>query len=136
MARRGTTGAVILGVLLSLGLLGGGAFILITQQTGERSTATVTDCEEVRRSAVTCSGTWIAGGALVGGPGQVVSGTIEGAGSDDLGRTLDVRLSGDRAYTTSLRLPLILIAAGLTAAVLAGFEQRRHLRAVAPPASG
>jgi hypothetical protein len=131
MARRGVPAAVILAVVLALGLLGGGAFILFTQRTGAQAQATVTDCDQARRSIV-CSGTWVAGGELAGG-GQVVRGTIDGAGAADLGKTIDVRLSGDRAYTTSPRLPLVLLGTGLTVIVLAGVELRRHRRPLAPP---
>jgi hypothetical protein len=135
MARRGVTPAAILGILLAVGLLGGGVFILATQQTGDRAQAIVTDCARVIRGGY-CSGTWVAGGDLVGGEGRVVSGTIEGAGPGDVGKTLDVRLSGDRAYSTSMRLPLILIGSGLVAAVLVVFEMRKARRVPAPPARG
>jgi hypothetical protein len=43
----------------------------------------------------------------------VVLGTVDGADPGDIGRTIDVRLSGDRAYTTSLRVPIVLIVLGL-----------------------
>ena len=47
----------------------------------------------------------------------MVTGTVDGANSDDLGKTLDVRLSGDRAYTKSWRVAIILLVlgAGVTA---------------------
>jgi hypothetical protein len=47
----------------------------------------------------------------------VVTGTVDGADRGDLGHTLDVRLSGGTAYTTSLRVPIILIVIGLALAV-------------------
>jgi hypothetical protein len=133
MARRGVPPIVIVSVLFSLVLLGGGAYVLFTQRTGTPARATVTECNQSRRNVV-CSGTWVAGGGLVGGDGRVVLGTIDGASSDDLGQTIDVRLSGDRAYTTSLRLPLILLGSGVTVLVLAGYELRRQRRMLAPPA--
>jgi hypothetical protein len=127
MARRGVPPVVIVSVVLAVALVGGGAFILFTQRTGARAQATVTGCDQSRRSIV-CTGTWVAGGDLVGGEGRVVRGTIDGAGTADLGRTIDVRLSGDRASTTSPRLPLILLGSGLTVLALAGVELRRHRR--------
>ena len=95
-------------------------FILFTQRTGTPAQATVTDCQRRGRSTV-CTGTWTTGGDLTDG-GRVVRGTIEGISSDALGDTVDVRLSGDRAYTTSLRLPLVLIGCGVAIALLAGFQ--------------
>jgi hypothetical protein len=128
MARPRVPAVAVLAALISLGFLGGGAFILLTQQTGAPARATVTGCDQGRRY-VHCTGTWTAGG------GRVVRGTIEGADTGDLGETLDVRLSGDRAYTTSRRLPLVLIGIGLTVAVLGGIELRKHSRTTArlPP---
>jgi hypothetical protein len=48
-----------------------------------------------------------------------VTGTVDGADRGDLGHTLDVRLSGGTAYTTSLRVPIILIVIGLALTVFA-----------------
>jgi hypothetical protein len=70
----------------------------------------------------------VAGGSLVGGNGHVVHGTIDGASHGDIGKGIEVRLSGDRAYTTSLRLPIILFCIGLAVAVLGGNEVRKQLR--------
>jgi hypothetical protein len=108
--------------LCSLGLVGAGVFVLVTQQSGTPAEATVTDCQR-RARAIVCTGTWTVGELIDGG--RVVRGTIDGVSSDAVGQTIPVRLSGDRAYTTSLRLPLILIGSGVLVAVLAGFELRR-----------
>jgi hypothetical protein len=102
--------------LFALGLTGGGAFILVVQQTGERAEATVTECRG-RPGRQSCTATWVEGGNPAD-DGRVVTGTIDGAGPDDIGKTLAVRLSGGRAYTTSLRVPLLLLASGITVAVL------------------
>jgi hypothetical protein len=118
---------IVFVAVFALGFIGGGVFILLTQQTGTPAEATVTDCQRTGRSAYSCNGTWVAGGDLISG-GRVVRGTIDGASSDDIGETLDVRLSGDRAYTTSLRLPLVLIGLGVAFAALGGFELRRVRR--------
>ena len=48
----------------------------------------------------------------------VVEGPIDDANSDDIGKTLDVRIRGGQAYTASLRVPIILIVIGLWIAVM------------------
>jgi hypothetical protein len=58
-----------------------------------------------------CTGMWVAGGSLLE-RGRMVTGTVDGADSGDLGKTLDVRLSGDRAYTKSWRVAIILLVLG------------------------
>jgi hypothetical protein len=115
--RRGRwLGALVVGLFLlgGLGMVAGGVYQVVVRETGERASAKVTECHESggRYRSDVCAGTWVAGGSLLDG-GHVVLGTIDGASSGDLGHTLDVRLSGDRAYTTSLRVPIILIVLGL-----------------------
>jgi hypothetical protein len=48
----------------------------------------------------------------------VVVGTVDGADPADVGKTIDVTVSGDHAYTTSLMVPIILIGIGLFLAVV------------------
>ncbi|HET6949766.1 MAG TPA: DUF2510 domain-containing protein [Acidimicrobiales bacterium] len=96
-------------------MLGGGLYILNVQRSGTPAEATVTECHRVTRRSTVCNGTWTVGDLAAGG--TVVQGTIEGANRDDVGETLDVRVSGDRAYTRSLRLPVVLI--GFAAVLLA-----------------
>jgi hypothetical protein len=114
-------GALVVGLFLlgGLGMVAGGVYQVIVRETGERATARVTECHKSggRYRSDVCSGTWVAGGSLLAG-GHVVLGTIDGADSGDLGRTIEVRLSGDRAYTTSLRVPIIVIVIGLGIAAL------------------
>jgi len=109
-------GALVVGLFLlgGLGMVAGGVYQVIVRETGEHATARVTSCHKSggRYRSDVCSGTWVAGGSLLAG-GHVVLGTIDGASSGDLGHRIEVRLSGDRAYTTSLRVPIILIAIGL-----------------------
>jgi hypothetical protein len=104
-------GLVFLG---GLGMLGGGVFLVVVQATGTPARARITDCHKSggRYRSDVCTGTWVTGGSLLDG-GRVVLGTVDGADSGDIGRTLDVRLSGDRAYTKSLRVPIVLIVLGL-----------------------
>jgi hypothetical protein len=71
----------------------------------------------------------------------VVTGTVEGAGPDDVGRTIDVRLAGDRAYTRSLRVPIILLvlALGFLAAgiyVMRALLRQSARRPAPPPPAG
>jgi len=123
MARTRTIPLALIVVPMALVFLGGSAFVFVKQRTGERTKATVTECHHrlPRFGGIYCEGTWIRGGSLLEG-GRVVRGTIDGADTGDLGKTLDVRLSGDRAYTTSLRLPIVLAATGLAVALLGAYE--------------
>jgi hypothetical protein len=119
---------------MSLGSLGGAAFVFTAQRTGERTTATVTGCVQrpARYGGTSCTGRWVSGGSLVGGGGHVERGTIEGADKGDLGKTLDVHVSGGRAYTESLRLPIVLAGIGLAFALGGAYELRRQLRQARP----
>ena len=91
----------------------GGFYVLSAQRDGTPATATVTDCEtrRFRQTTIVCTGTWFDNG-------RVVRGTIDGANSGHEGKRIEVRLRGGRAYTTSLRLPVILFA--IAALFLAG----------------
>ena len=68
-------------------------------------------------SGVVCQGTWVVGGALVGGNGHVVLGEVQDADDSDAGHTISVHLHGDTAYPTkdSLRVPIIFLVLGLPA---------------------
>jgi hypothetical protein len=102
-------------VLLGLGFVAGGVYQIWRQRTGPEAQATVRSCDRGRRTLV-CRGSWTTGSLLSGG--RVVLGTIEGASSDDVGKTVTVRLAGDRAYLPGLRVPIIYFVIG--AAFLAG----------------
>jgi hypothetical protein len=109
--------AILLLVLVlggGLAMVGGGVYLVVVQETGTPATARITDCHKSggRYRSDVCAGTWTAGGSLLDG-GRVVIGTVEGADRGDVGRTLEVRLSGDRAYTRSLRVAIILGVIGL-----------------------
>jgi len=101
-----------------LGMLFGGTFLIVVQETGEPATARIIECHKSggRYRSDVCTGMWVAGGSLIEN-GRMVTGTVEGADSDDLGKSLNVRLSGDRAYTKSWRVAIILLVlgAGVTA---------------------
>jgi hypothetical protein len=117
--------AVAIG-LLSLGFIGAGLFYLHAQSTGVRTSAKVTHCES-RRGRYGCTALWVQGGSLALGNGHVVSGTLEGAGPSDVGKTLDVRVSGGRAYTPSLRIPIALLAIGAALLLYGAFAIRKQL---------
>jgi hypothetical protein len=103
-------------VLAATGFAYGGIHEIHQRRSGEQVQAKVTGCSTGRTgkaTTVTCTGSWVAGGALVGGNGHVVLGTIEGATFDDIGHELTVRAHGDQAFTGSLRLPIILLVLAL-----------------------
>lgn len=96
-------------------LLWPGIFFLVQRQTGTRALATVSECETTgagKYESTHCTGSWIVGGSLLDG-GHVVVGSINGAGQSDVGKTIDVTLRGDEAYTRGLALPLLLIGLSL-----------------------
>jgi hypothetical protein len=110
---------LILIVGFTLAFVGGAAFIFVKQRSGDAVTVTVTDCRHTSRTYV-CSGTWFL-------DGQVHSGEIEGANVDDVGYEIQAHTSGGRAYTPSLRLPVLLLTIGvlLPAAALVEALRRR-----------
>jgi hypothetical protein len=107
-------------LLIGVGFLAGAYFSYIDQNTGPAAMAKVSDCSGSYgrySSGVVCQGTWIVGGALVGGNGHVVVGEVLDANDSDAGHTISVHLHGDTAYPTkdSLRVPIIFLVFGLPA---------------------
>jgi hypothetical protein len=106
---------VVVAVVIAAVMIGSGIFLLVQRQTGPRASATVADCVRTgsgRYASTHCTGSWVVGGSLLEG-GHVVVGTIDGAEMSDVGKTLDVTLRGDTAYTRGLALPLLLLGLGL-----------------------
>jgi hypothetical protein len=105
--------------LVGAGMVAGGAVSIVHKESGQPARATVASCQQigVRYTSFQCEGSWVEGGALVGGGGHVVYGVIDDATPSDIGRTLAVRVSGEHAYTLSLRVPIILVAVGLAIAL-------------------
>lgn len=102
-------------LIMAVCLLWPGIFFLVQRQTGVRAEATVGDCEVTgagRYQRTHCTGTWIVGGSLLDG-GHVIFGTINDADPSQVGKTIDVTLRGDEAYTLDLLLPIMLIGFGL-----------------------
>jgi hypothetical protein len=120
-----------LGVVFAVVLCAAGGWLTVVQLTGTQTTATVTDCVQdidSRSGSYDCNGTWVAGGDLVFGNGHVEVGTVQGAEPSDIGKNLEVRLSGDEAYTESLLLPIIIGGLGLVMMALTVFALIRAVR--------
>ena len=125
---------VIGAAIIAATMIGSGIFLLVQRQTGTRAMATVGDCVTSgggRYRTVHCTGTWIVGGPLSAG-GHVIWGTISGVESDSVGKTIEVTLRGDEAYSRGLALPLLLIGLGLvmvaaTAIIIRGPRRRPPL---------
>jgi hypothetical protein len=107
-------------LLIGLGFLAGAYFSYVDQNTGPEVMAKVSDCSGSYgryQSGVVCQGTWVVGGALVGGNGHVVVGEVEDADDSDAGHTISVHLHGGTAYPTKdgLRVPIIFLVFALPA---------------------
>jgi hypothetical protein len=112
-------GIFLLVALVGVAMLAGGILSIAHKESGARARATVTGCHVIAGKNATseCDGSWVVGGSLVGGGGHVVLGSIDDANPSDIGKTIDVRVSGDHAYTASLRVPIILLILGLLIAL-------------------
>src|SRR3954452_17263794 len=134
-------GALFL-LALGIGATATGASQIKVRTTGERAIAHVREGATTgtyKSKSISCTGSWVAGGKLVGGSGHVVVGKVEGADSGDAGRTLEVRLSSDgrHAYTPSLATPILYVVFGLVFAALGVFVLARVvIRRPAASASG
>jgi hypothetical protein len=105
-------------------------------ETGTRAKATVTEChvESAGTHATDgCSGSWVIGGSRLGS-GHVVIGDVQGAERRDIGKTLDVTVRGDTAYTRGLGLPIVLTTGGLVGAVGLGWLTAKTLVSGGPDA--
>ena len=122
---------LVLVLLWVIGFGGGAAWIVYSQVSGEPTTAVVDECEHRSNpQSYVCRGTWTLDGRTT------TNGIVEGASDDDEGEEIDVRVKGERAYTLSLRLPIILGAIALTVPALAvgSIIQGRRARRRAGPA--
>ena len=102
--------------LIGLGVVAGCFIAYHDQTSGTKGKVEVQDCHgHYGRfgSGTVCTGTWVVGGALVGGNGHVVIGQIDNADYDDIGKKINVRFHGSRATKPETRLPIILGACGL-----------------------
>lgn len=150
LARRAATSAgaarwrsllatVLVWMLLSaipLALLGGGAWLLYQRAVGTPAQATVLACETsanwVRyspRVSEQCVAEWTL-------DGRTVVGGYNGGSGSDVGKTVDVTVRGETAYSRSLALPLLLIALGLPLPALVLVARVRGSRGREAPRSG
>ena len=117
--RKSAKKGVAIGILVFAGVfVAGGLRELDTQRSGTPARAKILDCDTsrlYRTTTIRCRGIWRTGDLLRGG--KVVTGPVEGAGEGDVGEELDVRLRGDTAHVTGLRL--VYVSFGLAALILA-----------------
>ena len=102
--------------LFGLGMGGAGVAEIASKESGTTARVKVTGCsynEELKGGTYQCQGVWVSGGALVGGNGHVVIGSIDDADPSQVGKTITAHVSGDNAYTPSLRVPILLIVFGV-----------------------
>jgi hypothetical protein len=125
-------------LVVGLALVFGGLWVLRDQRSGVAGTAKVTSCDGgggKYSPGVRCQGIWQVGGSLVFEDGQIVSGPVEGAGSGDVGKTIDVRIHGsDHVTVPGLGMPIALWAIGSPIALLSlwGLGRGRLARRRAP----
>ena len=139
MLERRPRTAVAIAVFTAAVLIGAGVFLLVQRQTGTRALATVGDCVSTgggRWASTHCTGSWVVGGPLLEG-GHVVVGTIQGVEESSVGKTVEVTLRGDEAYSRGLALPLLLVGLGLvmvaaTAIIIRGSRRRTGNRPALP----
>jgi hypothetical protein len=104
--------SIVLFLIGGLILYEGGRLIWLGR-SGSSAKVKVSDCDVTgsgRSRKVNCTGAWTVGGSLLDG-GHVVVGSIIGADTDDEGKTLDVTIIGEAAYTASflhIALPIII----------------------------
>lgn len=113
--------ALLLFGVFAFALVGGGIFVLVRQHSGTPVTVTVTECTTARatQGGSVCYGSWTL-------DGRVVTGEIEGSGGAEPGDEISARATGTRAYTPSLRLPIILISLGVLLPAGAYWEAARN----------
>lgn len=101
-------------VAITAATLGGGVWLLYQRAYGTWAEATVLECESsggFRRYGsdfrTECVAEWTIDGETV------VGGYTGGGGEGDVGKTVDVTVRGDTAYSRSIGLPILLIVLGL-----------------------
>ncbi len=103
--------AVVVTVVMVLPfvLVGGGIWLLVQRQVGERVEAEVISCDldvGYKTSSQHCLARWTEDGVERTGP-------IQGSGDQEVGETITATKRGDDLYSRSLTLPLILLGLGL-----------------------
>lgn len=110
-------------------LLGSGGWLLYQRGYGTRVRATVLSCDAIdefrrvgRHLPTDCVAEWVIDGQTV------VGGFDGGNGPSDIGKTVDVTVRGNTAYSRSLVLPALLIALGLPFLVIPLAALRRAMK--------
>jgi hypothetical protein len=102
--------AAVACMILAVGVIAVAAFQCVESNTGMRTMARVTDCQEIghgkNRQDGSCEGTW----QTSGGP---VTGQINGVGRSDVGRRVAVRVHGGAAYSANWVEVIVLAALGV-----------------------
>lgn len=142
MLGRSTAPPIIVAVVLlivAVCMTWAGGFLLYQYQTGARTTAKVDDCDVSYNGGryVYCTGSWTVGGTPASNGGHTVVGSVEGADTDDIGKTIDVTLSrdGQTAYTRDPKLGIAILVIGLIIGVGFFWWARLMLRARKAPAT-
>lgn len=117
----------------------GGFSVFGDQRTGTPGTATVTECQgghSKYQRGISCRGTWSVGGDAILGDGELVVGSVEGAGYGDVGQTIDVRIHGtDHATKPALATPIVLWSLGGSVLLLGLWGLWRWTRGDRSPAT-
>jgi hypothetical protein len=100
--------------LVGLGMIVGAFFQHRDETTGTAGTARVTSCHSHQvPNSVDCVGTWTVDGR------RVVDGPIENAKANQVGKTVSVRIHGERATIPTLWISIALAAMGVAIAAFA-----------------
>jgi hypothetical protein len=113
-----------LGILMAAGFGAGGAYEFHQATHGEQVSVLVTDCHFVssgKTGTDECNGSWVEGGALVGGNGHVVLGPANNVDSSDIGKHVTMRAHGGSAYAESVRLPIVFFVLAFLALAFSVF---------------
>lgn len=96
--------------LIAAGLLAYGGIYMIALHGRTPVVATIVDCERVSTGPdLCCKGTWTVHDPGAG-PRRVVRGTVEDATYHDIGKKMEIVVSGNRGWTKGLALRLGIIA--------------------------
>jgi hypothetical protein len=110
MTMRIVVGVLVTAILVvPFVLVGAGLWLLAQRQFGDKVQAEVISCDidvGYKTSQQTCLARWTQDGVEH-------TGSIQGSGDDEVGKTITATVHGDELYSRSLGLPLILLGLGL-----------------------
>jgi hypothetical protein len=114
--------------LFGLVLLGVGVRWVVLRQTSPHYMAKVSTCDVSgtgKNRRVTCQGSWVEGDLTSGG--HVGVSDIDGADTDDVGKSIEVFVYDGKAYTLGWGMPAMFFALGV-ACFIAGVYVWRYPR--------